>query len=134
MNQPVLTCRDICFSYHNLNGETKALSNLSFQINKGEFVAIVGPSGCGKSTLLSIIAGLIKPESGEIILDQSERIRIGYMLQQDHLLEWRTIWKNILLGPEVTGTLTKLRAARRGNARAYHGRCTGQGEFRRAVA
>ena len=107
MNQPVLTCRDICFSYHNLNGETKALSNLSFQINKGEFVAIVGPSGCGKSTLLSIIAGLIKPESGEIILDQSERIRIGYMLQQDHLLEWRTIWKNILLGPEVTGTLTK---------------------------
>ena len=70
MNQPVLTCRDICFSYHNLNGETKALSNLSFQINKGEFVAIVGPSGCGKSTLLSIIAGLIKPESGESILDQ----------------------------------------------------------------
>lgn len=107
MNQPVLTCRDICFSYHNLNGETKALSNLSFQINKGEFVAIVGPSGCGKSTLLSIIAGLIRPESGEIILDQSEPIRIGYMLQQDHLLEWRTIWKNILLGPEVTGTLTK---------------------------
>ena len=111
MNQPVLTCRDICFSYHNLNGETKALSNLSFQINKGEFVAIVGPSGCGKSTLLSIIAGLIKPESGEIILDQSERIRIGYMLQQDHLLEWRTIWKNILLGPEVTGTLTKEKEA-----------------------
>ena len=100
MNQPVLTCRDICFSYHNLNGETKALSNLSFQINKGEFVAIVGPSGCGKSTLLSIIAGLIKPESGEIILDQ-----------QDHLLEWRTIWKNILLGPEVTGTLTKEKEA-----------------------
>ena len=111
MNQPVLTCRDICFSYPNLNGETKALSNLSFQINKGEFVAIVGPSGCGKSTLLSIIAGLIKPESGEIILDQSERIRIGYMLQQDHLLEWRTIWKNILLGPEVTGTLTKEKEA-----------------------
>ena len=111
MKQPVLTCRDICFSYHNLNGETKALSNLSFQINKGEFVAIVGPSGCGKSTLLSIIAGLIKPESGEIILDQAERIRIGYMLQQDHLLEWRTIWKNILLGPEVTGTLTKEKEA-----------------------
>ena len=107
MSQPVLECRNVCFSYHNLYGETKALTNLSFQINKGEFVAIVGPSGCGKSTLLSLIAGLLKPESGEINLNQSEESRIGYMLQQDHLLEWRTIWKNVLLGPEITGTLSK---------------------------
>lgn len=107
MNQPILECRDICFSYHNLNGETKALSDISFQVKQGEFLAIVGPSGCGKSTLLSIIAGLLKPESGQIILNKKEETKIGYMLQQDHLLEWRTIWKNILLGPEITGTLTK---------------------------
>lgn len=107
MNQPILECKNICFSYHNLNGETKALTNISFQVNKGEFLAIVGPSGCGKSTLLSIIAGLLRPESGEVILDDQEALRIGYMLQQDHLLEWRTIWKNVLLGPEITKTLSR---------------------------
>ena len=107
MEQPILECRDICFSYHNLTGETKALDHISFQVDRGEFIAIVGPSGCGKSTLLSIIAGLLKPESGEILLNQANDIQIGYMLQQDHLLEWRSIWKNVLLGPEITGTLTK---------------------------
>ena len=107
MEQPILECRDICFSYHNLKGETKALDHISFQVDQGEFIAIVGPSGCGKSTLLSIIAGLLKPESGEILLNQANDIKIGYMLQQDHLLEWRSIWKNVLLGPEITGTLTK---------------------------
>ena len=62
----------------------------------------------GKSTLLSIIAGLLLPESGEILLSKEaqENIRIGYMLQQDHLLEWRTIWKNVLLGPEINKSLS----------------------------
>ncbi|MCM1127936.1 MAG: ABC transporter ATP-binding protein [Lachnospiraceae bacterium] len=107
MEQPILECRDVCFSYHNLKGETQALDHISFQVDRGEFIAIVGPSGCGKSTLLSIIAGLLKPESGEILLNQADNIQIGYMLQQDHLLEWRSIWRNVLLGPEITGTLTK---------------------------
>lgn len=107
MNQPILECRDICFSYHNIFSETVALKDISFTVEPGEFLAIVGPSGCGKSTLLSIIAGLLTPESGQVLVDQSQKIRIGYMLQQDHLLEWRTIWKNILLGPEISKTLTK---------------------------
>lgn len=107
MEQPILECRDVCFSYHNLKGETKALEHISFQVNQGEFIAIVGPSGCGKSTLLSIISGLLKPESGEVLLNKAKDIRVGYMLQQDHLLEWRSIWKNVLLGPEITGTLTR---------------------------
>ena len=107
MEQPIISCRDVCFSYHNLKGETLALDHISFQVDKGEFIAIVGPSGCGKSTLLSVIAGLLTPESGEVILDQTKEIRVGYMLQQDHLLEWRSIWKNVLLGPEITGTLTR---------------------------
>lgn len=110
---PILECKNICFSYHNLKGETKALSNISFQVKKGEFLAIVGPSGCGKSTLLSIIAGLLEPESGEILLNENEqdKIRIGYMLQQDHLLEWRTIWKNVLLGPEISKSLSPQKEA-----------------------
>ena len=80
-------------------------------------MAIVGPSGCGKSTLLSLIAGLLKPEEGEILLNgkslKESATNIGYMLQHDHLFEWRTIYHNILLGLEIQHTLTaaaKLRA------------------------
>lgn len=106
---PILTLSDIRFSYHQLTGETLALENISFTINPGEFIAIVGPSGCGKSTLLSIIAGLISPESGTILLNNaplsSKKSDIGYMLQKDHLFEWRTILSNVLLGLEVQNRL-----------------------------
>ena len=106
---PILTLTDIRFSYHELTGETLALENISFTINPGEFIAIVGPSGCGKSTLLSIIAGLITPESGTILLNNaplsSQKSRIGYMLQKDHLFEWRTILSNVLLGLEIQNRL-----------------------------
>ena len=102
---PLLTLSNICYSYHELSGETKALDHISFDVNPGEFIAIVGPSGCGKSTLLSMIAGLIKPEEGTISLYgktlTSARTRIGYMLQKDHLFEWRSVLSNILLGLEI---------------------------------
>lgn len=51
--EPVLKCNNICFSYHSLNGETRALTNISFQVEKGEFLAIVGPSGCGNAMVVS---------------------------------------------------------------------------------
>ncbi len=102
---PLLTLSEVDYSYHELSGETKALENISFSVDPGEFIAIVGPSGCGKSTLLSMIAGLIYPESGSISLNgapiASARARIGYMLQKDHLFEWRTVLSNILLGLEI---------------------------------
>lgn len=97
----ILSIRDISYSYHTLSGETKALSHLSFHVNEGEFVAIVGPSGCGKSTLLSLIAGLLTPESGEILWNGSTdctELSMGYMLQKDHLLDWRTTFENAALG------------------------------------
>ena len=94
----ILELRDISHSYHGTEGETEALSHLSFSLNRGDFVSIVGPSGCGKSTILSIISGLIPPEYGEVTLHGSH---IGYMLQKDHLLEWRTVYRNIILGLEV---------------------------------
>ena len=111
MEQPLLSLKDICYSYHSPEGETIALSHISFQIQKGEFTAIVGPSGCGKSTLLSIIAGLLAPESGEILFHRGLRAtpscpRIGYMLQHDHLFEWRTIYQNVILGLEINHMLT----------------------------
>lgn len=105
MNPALLRLQHIDYSYHTLHGETKALNDVSFEVRNGEFLAIVGPSGCGKSTLLSMIAGLIRPESGEMQFMNSSP-RIGYMLQQDHLLPWRTIWSNILLGPEIQKTLS----------------------------
>lgn len=102
---PLLTMSDVRYSYHELTGETAALDNISFSVNPGEFIAIVGPSGCGKSTLLSMMAGLIRPEHGTILFEgaplSSARTRIGYMLQKDHLFEWRTVLENILLGLEI---------------------------------
>lgn len=100
----ILEFQNINHSYHSVEGETKALSDLSFSLEAGEFVSIVGPSGCGKSTLLSIISGLIQPEEGNVTLNGN---RIGYMLQKDHLLEWRTIYRNIILGLEIQHMLTK---------------------------
>ena len=102
--EPILTLDHLSYAYHTLEGETKALSDISLSVKPGEFVAIVGPSGCGKSTLLSLIAGLLKPEEGEILLNgkslKESATNIGYMLQHDHLFEWRTIYHNILLGLE----------------------------------
>ena len=89
----------------------KAVDGVTFEVKKGEVFGIVGESGCGKSTLLSLIAGLIAPEKGCIRFYKSDAMpaaaRIGYMLQHDTLLEWRTIYKNILLGLEVTHQCTE---------------------------
>ena len=90
-----LSLNNISMTYYTKTDETKAIDNLSFDVNKGEFVAIVGPSGCGKTTILSIIAGILKPTFGEVLLNGSkvEKVNneVGYMLQHDHLFEWRTI-------------------------------------------
>ena len=114
---PLLELHNIYYSYHTLDAETRAIDDLSFSVQPRTFTAVVGPSGCGKSTLLSLICGLMQPDSGEILLDgvplRGNSPLIGYMLQRDYLLEWRSIYRNVLLGPEICGTLnsaTKKRA------------------------
>lgn len=92
-------------TYHTKDTETLAVENFSFELTPGEFIAIVGPSGCGKSTILSILAGLDKKSSGKI--DMNKNIKIGYMLQNDSLFEWRTIYSNCLLGLEINKNLTE---------------------------
>lgn len=92
-------------TYHTKDTETLAVENFSFELTPGEFIAIVGPSGCGKSTILSILADLDKKSSGKIDLDKN--IKIGYMLQNDSLFEWRTIYSNCLLGLEINKNLTE---------------------------
>lgn len=112
----LLQLQDIGMAYHTLNGEIPALSHISFSINEGEFVSLVGPSGCGKSTILNLIAGLLKPEQGAITMQgislEKSPVTIGYMLQKDHLFEWRTIYENVILGLEIQKKLTKNRLDR----------------------
>lgn len=106
---PKLEVKGVRYSYHTMDGETPALSDISFSVPSGEFLAIVGPSGCGKSTLLSLISGLLSPDSGTVLLDGKPIVPgnegIGYMLQRDHLFEWRTIFQNASLGLEIQNKL-----------------------------
>ena len=87
-----------------------SVDDVSLHIDDGEFVVFHGPSGCGKSTILSLIAGLLKPESGDITFytkdPHDKKPGIGYMLQRDHLFEWRSVYRNIILGLEINRQLT----------------------------
>ena len=113
MKPKLQVCR-VSFSYHSTQKETLALSDISFTVDPGEFIAIVGPSGCGKSTLLSLLCGLDEPEAGAIFLDgelleknPGNSFHIGYMFQKDQLFEWRDIFSNAALGLEIQKQLTE---------------------------
>ena len=99
---PIVSMEDISLRYHSISGETLAVSHLDLSVESGEFISIVGPSGCGKSTILSMLAGLLIPTEGNMRIDGN----IGYMLQKDHLLHWRNIRNNTLLGLEIQSKLT----------------------------
>ncbi|MBQ1820551.1 MAG: ATP-binding cassette domain-containing protein [Clostridia bacterium] len=111
MQSELLTFSDVSLSYYTVEGETTAIQNLNMTVNDGEFLAIVGPSGCGKTTVLSLIMGLLKPSKGSIRFSAPD-LRLGYMLQRDHLLDHRTVEKNVLLGLEVQHRLTEESRAR----------------------
>ena len=101
----ILKVKNLKKIYHTKNSEILAVENFSLNLKQGEFVAIVGPSGCGKSTILSILCGLDKASSGKIEIEKG--LKFGYMLQGDNLFDWRTIYKNCLLGLELENKLTK---------------------------
>jgi NitT/TauT family transport system ATP-binding protein len=109
--EKILEIKNVSKKYQNKEGEILALQNINLRVNKGEFVSIIGPSGCGKSTLLSIIAGLEEKNGGEIYIE-GEKItgispKLGYMLQRDCLLEWRSILSNTMFGLEIKGKKDK---------------------------
>ena len=103
--EELLKLDNVSLTYQSETGETEAVKNLSFTVNKGQFIAIIGPSGCGKTTVLSLIDGQIKPTSGKIFFKGSEHVsttkHIGYMLQRDELFAWRTIENNVFLPLEI---------------------------------
>ncbi len=107
----LLKLQDVSLTYQAENGEVHALDSISFTAQEGEMIGIVGPSGCGKSTLLSVIAGLEPATRGTVLLGgepvNGVSEKIGYMLQKDNLLNWRTIRSNVLLGLEIRKMLTK---------------------------
>lgn len=101
----LLEFKNVKYFYQTKESEIEALHDVDFSLEEKAFTSLVGPSGCGKTTILSLIAGLLSPSSGEILLDGKPIVkhddRIGYMFQRDHLFEWRTIWQNIILGLEI---------------------------------
>ncbi|WP_409346847.1 ABC transporter ATP-binding protein [Paenibacillus sp. MBLB4367] len=109
MNHAV-SLADVTQVYVTERGASLAIENITFAVDAGEFVSLVGPSGCGKTTILSLIAGLLQPTVGRIEVNGSAVARpstkVGYMLQQDYLFPWRSIWQNVLIGLELNGRLT----------------------------
>ena len=103
--EKILSIEHLRKNYQSKNSETVAIEDFSFDLNSGEFVAIVGPSGCGKTTILSILAGLLNKTDGNIVMQKN--LKIGYMLQQDALFNWRTILSNCLLGLEINNCLNE---------------------------
>lgn len=106
----IVEIHNLGMKYHSLNGEISALEDINLAVTEGEFISIVGPSGCGKSTLLSLISGLLTPTAGDICINgkavSGPSHEVGYMLQKDYLFDWRTILENVILGLEITKTLT----------------------------
>ena len=103
-----LSIRGIRKSFERKKIVTPVLADISFDIYERDFVSVIGPSGCGKTTVFNIIAGLLDPDAGSLVYRgetvDSLRGRIGYMMQKDLLLPWRTVLQNVLLGPQVRGT------------------------------
>ena len=102
---PLVTFEDVTFAYN--SGSTPVLTNVNFEIHRGEVVTLLGHSGCGKSTLLKMVAGLIQPVEGRCLFG-SELIRgintqVGYMTQEDTLLPWRSLHANIALPLRLKG-------------------------------
>lgn len=104
----VLRAEDIGVVFPGARGPVEAIRKVDFELYEGETLAIVGPSGCGKSTLFNVISGLLKPSRGHVDVDgvrvDTAAGHVGYMLQKDLLLPWRTVLENVLLGLEVRGT------------------------------
>ena len=104
LTKPLIEIKNLSKSYFNIKGETNVLNNISFNLYENDFLGIIGPSGCGKSSILNIISGLDKEYSGKI---KKKNVTIGYMLQEDALFPWMSIYENTILGLKIKKELTK---------------------------
>ena len=101
----LIEIKGVTHAYATPAGPLPVLDDLNIAVPEGEFAAVVGPSGCGKSTLTRLIAGLMKPDRGEVWLHgervTSPRKTVGMAFQNPVLLEWRTILQNGILPLEI---------------------------------
>ncbi len=108
---PKLCVADVSMTFKTPTGAFHALAPVTLSIPQGRFVSLIGPSGCGKSTIFNIIAGLLEPTGGRVLIDGIDATgtigRVGYMLQKDLLLPWRTVLDNEPFG--ALDAQTKLR-------------------------
>ena len=102
-----VSIRNVVKKYDTRNGEMIALNGANLDIMENEFICVIGPSGCGKSTLLNIIAGLLEPTSGEVIVDghkvEGTGVDRGVVFQQYALFPWLTVKKNVQFGLKLQG-------------------------------
>jgi len=130
----VLECRDVTRRYDTPGGTVHALRGVSLTIARGEYVAIVGPSGSGKSTLLTLMGGLDRPSSGEVLVDGTPLAalrdrdltrlrlrRLGFVFQRFHLLPVLTARENVELPMAEAGVPAAERRARADELLAYVG-------------
>ena len=105
MSQTKLCVENVSMTFPTPAGPFAALAPITLAIPQGRFVSLIGPSGCGKSTIFNIIAGLLEPTGGRVLIDGMDATgtigRVGYMLQKDLLLPWRTVLDNVILGMEI---------------------------------
>lgn len=121
---PYISLQQVSKVYPGPEGGIEALSNISLEIEKGDFVAILGPSGSGKSTLLTILGAMSPPSSGRVIMDSRDlyqvppekladfrRERMGFVFQQQHLIPYLTAVENVMLPLAVARSNRKLNRA-----------------------
>jgi NitT/TauT family transport system ATP-binding protein len=111
---PVIRFKEVSktFKRPDGRGDFVAVARLSFEITKGEIVAVLGKTGCGKSTMFNIVAGLIEASSGEVKVIGRDpfqefdffRGKIGIVFQNDRLMPWRTAFDNVRLGLQILDT------------------------------
>ena len=96
-------------------GARWAVRNVTFDVPRHQFCSIIGPSGCGKSTILSVVAGLLAPAAGRVLVSGQAHPgigrRSGYMFQKDTLVPWRTALENVSMPMEIVGVNDPSRAA-----------------------
>ena len=105
MENTILSAESISMLFSTRKGTITALKNLSFSVENGQFVAIVGPSGCGKSTLINILAGMLKPTEGRVLLESqvvnTVNSKVGMVFQKYAAFPWMTVEQNVSYGPRI---------------------------------
>jgi len=107
MAEPYIRLQGVGKSYETKDGPVDACADISLEIRRSEFVAIVGPSGCGKTTILKMVAGLVPHSAGSITVGGRPVERpltdVGIVFQESILLDWRSVLSNVMLQIDIRG-------------------------------